>query len=80
MGCHSIIERTKKLEVPTEGDKLVNLICGIINIIPGVGMIILGIIHSNFDDFIIGVLQFVIPVIGWIWGLLWAILIITRNL
>jgi hypothetical protein len=30
-------------------------------------------------DIVIGILQFVLPFVGWIWGIVWGVLMIIRN-
>ena len=47
----------------------------------GVGTIIAGVISKRHmtRDIIIGVLQLVIPFLGWAWGLVWGILIFVKG-
>ncbi|CRG99814.1 conserved Plasmodium protein, unknown function [Plasmodium relictum] len=76
----NIINKIGNLEVPEQGNSSVNIIFGVLNIFFfGIGMIILGIVNKDVDDLIIGILQFVIPIVGWIWAIIWGILIIIRN-
>ncbi|CRG95341.1 conserved Plasmodium protein, unknown function [Plasmodium gallinaceum] len=76
----TIINKISNLEVPENGNSSVNIILGVLNIFFfGMGMIILGIINKDIDDLIIGILQFITPIVGWIWAIIWGVLIIIRN-
>lgn len=59
---------------------IVALILGIVGL-GGVATIIGGVLDktNTVRDIIIGILQLVIPVIGWIWGLIWGILIFIDS-
>eukprot|EP00727_Mastigamoeba_balamuthi_P007023 m51a1_g2941 hypothetical protein (89) ;mRNA; f:603055-603754 len=80
----TIVEHTIGLKTPGKG--LVGLILGIVNILlPGIGVIIAGAIdggEGGVVDIIIGLIQLVTCwlVIGWIWAIVWGILMIIRNL
>ncbi len=59
---------------------IVALVLGIVGL-GGIGTIIGGVLDKSntVRDVIIGVLQLVIPVVGWIWGLVWGILIFMDS-
>jgi hypothetical protein len=48
----------------------------------GIGTIIAGVISKEnlVRDIVIGVLQLLIPIVGWIWGLVWGILIFVKGI
>ena len=80
--CNTILNRLKALEVPTPpsaNDKSLYLIFGILNcFIFGLGMIIIGAMSGDNANLLIGVMQLLLPFVGWIWGVVWGILIIMR--
>ncbi len=59
---------------------IVALVLGIVGL-GGVGTIIAGVIAKDnlVRDVIVGILQLVIPIVGWIWGLVWGILIFVKS-
>lgn len=59
---------------------IVALILGIIGL-GGVATIIAGVIAKEnlARDIIIGILQIIIPFLGWLWGLVWGILIFVKS-
>lgn len=59
---------------------IVALILGIFGL-GGVGTIIAGVIDGKnlVRDIVNGILQLVIPFVGWLWGLIWGILIFLRK-
>jgi hypothetical protein len=61
-------------------DSVVALISGLLNFyLFGLGTIILGLL-SDIDlwQTFIGVLQMFIPILGWIWSIIWGVFIIQR--
>lgn len=59
---------------------IVALVLGIIGL-GGVGTIIAGAVSKEnlVRDIVIGILQLIIPFVGWIWGLVWGILIFVKS-
>jgi hypothetical protein len=73
-----IIDHTKSLKTP-DGDKAVIIVCGVLNLfLFGIGTIIAGAMSNNLADVIIGILQLVIPFVGWIWSVVWGVIMISR--
>jgi hypothetical protein len=44
----------------------------------GIGVIIAGVMTNNTVDIVIGVLQLVLFFVGWIWAVIWGILMMVR--
>ena len=64
-------------QVPSRGSE----IClGILNcFFFGVGTIIGGFMSNDLADVLIGVGQLFIPFVGWIWSIVWGVLMITGK-
>ncbi|KAL7069217.1 hypothetical protein ACR3K2_04740 [Cryptosporidium serpentis] len=78
-----VVERFKSMSTPTPSatDKGKYVLLGILNcIIFGLGMIIIGVMNNDASDIVTGILQLCIPFVGWIWAIVWGILIISRSL
>jgi len=61
-------------------EKMLALICGILDFfLFGIGTIIVGVIANNFWCVIIGILQLVLPFVGWLWSIIWGIFIIKKG-
>lgn len=68
--------------VPSVDRKPWGIVCLILNIVPlpGIGTIIAAIIDDvDVKNIIFGILQAIIPVVGWIWGIIWGILIFLES-
>ena len=73
-------DRTKGLIVPKAGDRTAQIICGICNcFLFGVGTIIAGALDNCLPDVAIGLLQLFVPFVGWIWSIIWGILMILDK-
>ncbi|MGB0653099.1 MAG: hypothetical protein ACPGQL_07840 [Thermoplasmatota archaeon] len=66
--------------VPRNWEGIVALVLAIVGL-GGVGTIIAGIRDGSnvVRDIIFGVLQLIIPFLGWLWGLIWGILIFVKG-
>ena len=65
----------------TPASGVVSIICGILDcFLFGIGTIIAAIIDFNAVDIVIGILQLVIPFVGWIWSIVWGIVMIIHGL
>ena len=65
----------------TPGKGAVAIICGILNFfLFGVGTIIAGCLDKDKVDILIGVIQLLLPLVGWIWSIIWGILMIIHGL
>lgn len=82
--CSTICERLTTLTVPTPPtaeEKGLYAVLGVLNcFLFGVGMIILGIIRNDVPDIVIGLIQILLFCLGWIWAILWGVLIVIRAL
>jgi hypothetical protein len=70
--------------VPTVTRSPIGILALILNIVlPGIGTIVAGVIakESMVRDIIIGVLQLVLSglLIGWIWSVIWGVLIFQKS-
>lgn len=43
-------------------------------------MIVLGALKNDTPDILIGVFQLLIPFVGWIWAIIWGVLMVLRAL
>mmetsp|Transcript_472 Transcript_472/g.551 ORF Transcript_472/g.551 Transcript_472/m.551 type:complete len:89 (+) Transcript_472:140-406(+) len=78
--CNKVVQRTKNMEVPAVSSTGIQIILGITNcIFFGVGVIIAGFLNESMPDVIIGILQLVIPFIGWFWAVVWGALMILNR-
>ena len=76
-----IFAHVKGMKVP--GDGIIAIICGIVNIFfSGIGTIIAGAIDGDKADIVIGLLQLVLLliVVGWVWSIVWGVLMIIKGL
>jgi len=74
-----VINKTKNLTVPIMGNQLLQVGLGIMNcFLFGIGMMVAGILNNSLPDIVIGLLQLVIPVVGWIWAVVWGILMVSK--
>lgn len=68
--------------VPTVPRDPWGIVCLILDIVPvpGIGTIVAA-VKDDMDvkNLVFGVLQVVIPVVGWIWGIVWGILIFAKS-
>ena len=58
------------------------IVLGVVNFLFfGVGTMIAAVVSPDRDlaDFLIGVMQLLIPFIGWLWSLVWGILMILNR-
>ncbi|SCL98312.1 conserved protein, unknown function [Plasmodium chabaudi chabaudi] len=75
-----LVDKIRNMEVPENGNSSINVMLGVVNIFFfGFGMIAIGILNKDPDDLIIGILQLLVPLVGWIWAILWGILIVIKN-
>eukprot|EP01133_Synstelium_polycarpum_P008006 gene8006-9405_t len=57
------------------------IICGILDFfLFGIGTIILGVLDNcNVWCVIIGILQLCIPFVGWLWSIIWGVIILMKD-
>jgi len=74
-----IVVKVKARKTPGKG--ALAIVCGIVNcIFFGIGTIIAGAIDKSKSDVVIGLLQLFVPLVGWIWSIIWGILMIMHGL
>ncbi|GBG27546.1 Hypothetical Protein FCC1311_037692 [Hondaea fermentalgiana] len=80
MGVFSdALARTKAVDVPHVNGKLLQIALGILNcVFFGVGVIIAGFLTDSVPDMLIGVLQLVIPFVGWVWAVGWGVVMVLN--
>lgn len=73
-------QKSSDFEVPVVGKGgVLQFLLGLLNcIVFGVGVLVAGIINGDMADVLIGVLQLVLPFVGWIWALMWGVLMILE--
>ncbi|PHJ22448.1 transmembrane protein [Cystoisospora suis] len=84
MSVNDIFNRTVHLTVPrapSDKDRIPYVLLGLLNcFFFGLGMIIIGFMENDVVNMMIGVLQLLLPVVGWIWAVVWGVLIIVKTL
>lgn len=84
MSANDIFTRTVHLTVPrapSDKDRVPYVLLGLLNcFFFGLGMIIIGFMENDVVNMMIGVLQLLLPVVGWIWAIVWGVLIIVKTL
>ncbi|EPR58500.1 hypothetical protein TGME49_222260 [Toxoplasma gondii ME49] len=66
-------------EPPSSKDRVAYGFLGLLNcFVFGLGVIILGFIENDVSNMMIGVLQLLLPIVGWIWALVWGVLIVLK--
>ncbi len=74
-----IVAHVRGLKTPGQG--MIAVILGFINcFLFGIGVIVAGALEGDVADIIIGVLQLVIPFVGWVWAMVWGVLMVIRGL
>jgi len=75
-----IVGETVNLSPPSVQRVPWGIICLLLDcILFGIGTIIAGIINDRISTIIIGVLQLVIPFVGWLWSIIWGVLIFVKS-
>lgn len=73
-------EKVKTIDVPVLEPESLQITLGVLNcIIFGLGVLIAGIVKEDRGDIIIGLLQMLLPFLGWIWAIVWGITMIVRR-
>lgn len=75
-----VSQKTKDLEVPlVDKGGAAQFLLGLINcIFFGVGVLLAGLINKDMADVVIGLLQLALPFVGWVWALMWGVLMILE--
>lgn len=79
--CDEAVRKTGALEVPAPDQPNAQIILGIINLFFfGFGTMIAGFLENDMADVLIGIGQLLIPFIGWIWSVLWGVLMLIQGM
>ncbi|PHJ25143.1 transmembrane protein [Cystoisospora suis] len=82
MSVSEICQRTIHFRVPVAPsgkERVTYALLGLLNcVFFGLGMIIIGFLENDTNNMMIGVLQLLLPVVGWIWAVVWGILIMLK--
>lgn len=66
-------------DVPVVSPGWLQLVLGVLNcFLFGVGVMIAGALNNNLVDVVIGILQLCIPFVGWIWAVIWGVLMVLK--
>lgn len=83
MSFDELIHRTTTFTVPTPpsaDQKVTYVLLGVLNcILFGVGMMVIGCITNDTVSILIGLFQLVLPFVGWVWAIIWGVLIVLRS-
>ena len=78
--CDDAFSKSKNLTVPKTDSRGMDIVLGVVNLIFfGIGTIIAGILSNDMADIVIGVCQLFIPFVGWVWSVIWGILMILGK-
>jgi hypothetical protein len=75
-------QSSRVLDVPRLPRKPWGILCLVLNIIPGgVGTIVAGVKGKHTPSIIIGIVQLVLVffILGWIWSVVWGVVIFRRS-
>jgi len=73
------MDRTTGLQVP-KPERNAAICLGIVNFIFfGCGTIVGGIMTNEMADVVIGLCQLFIPFVGWIWSIVWGVLMVLDK-
>jgi hypothetical protein len=77
--CDEVVRKTTRCDVPSP-ERNVQIILGIINLfLFGFGTMIAGFMTNDMADVMIGIGQLLIPFIGWIWSVIWGVLMLLNR-
>ena len=78
--CEEACSKTTNLTVPAVEPRGAKICLGIVNcFFFGIGTIIAGFMANDLADVLIGFGQLFIPFLGWIWSIMWGILMICDK-
>lgn len=77
--CDEAVNKTANLTVPRP-ERNLQIVLGIVNLFFfGIGTIIAGFMTNSMADVLIGVGQLLIPFVGWLWSVVWGVLMLMGR-
>lgn len=78
--CDEALSKTTGLQTPSGLDRTMQIVLGVLNcFFFGVGVIIAGCLANDMADVLIGVAQLLLPFVGWVWAIIWGILMVLGK-
>mmetsp|Transcript_16588 Transcript_16588/g.30002 ORF Transcript_16588/g.30002 Transcript_16588/m.30002 type:complete len:91 (+) Transcript_16588:115-387(+) len=78
--CEEAITKTTSITTPKCSERNFEIAFGVINLFFfGIGTIIAGFMANDLADVLIGCCQLLVPFVGWLWSIVWGVLMIVGR-